>query len=107
MYAGRIVEYAAVDELFDHPQHPYTRGLFASIPRLGSRVVRLKTDFGYHVAESVPDFDDLELLQPRRLYERQGRTGEYTELVERLKTERVARLQEFPELSDDIVKAAG
>jgi len=64
-------------------------------------------DFGYHVAESVPDFDDLELLQPRRLYEREGRTGEYTELVDRLKSERVTRLQEFPELSEDIVKAAG
>ena len=43
MYAGKIVEYAAVEALFDHPQHPYTRGLFASIPRLGSRVERLAT----------------------------------------------------------------
>jgi oligopeptide/dipeptide ABC transporter ATP-binding protein len=49
MYAGRVVEYAAADELFDHPQHPYTRGLFASIPRLGSRVTRLKT-----IAGTVP-----------------------------------------------------
>jgi phosphoenolpyruvate carboxykinase (ATP) len=64
-------------------------------------------DFGYHVAESVPDFDDLELLQPRRLYDREGRSDEYTALVDRLKAERVARLQEFPELSEDIVKAAG
>jgi phosphoenolpyruvate carboxykinase (ATP) len=64
-------------------------------------------DFGYHVAESVPGFDDLELLQPRRLYEREGRTQEYTDLVDRLKAERVARLQEFSELSDEIVKAAG
>jgi phosphoenolpyruvate carboxykinase (ATP) len=64
-------------------------------------------DFGYQVAERVDGFDDVELLQPRRLYEREGRTGEYDDLVARLKTERVARLQEFPELSDDIVKAAG
>ena len=64
-------------------------------------------DFGYHVAESVPDFDDRELLEPRRLYERQGRADEYADIVQRLKTERVARLQEFAELSDDIVKAAG
>ena len=64
-------------------------------------------DFGYHVAESVPDFDDVELLQPRRLYEREGRADEYSDLADRLKNERVARLQEFPELSDDIVKAAG
>ncbi len=34
MYAGRKVEEAAVDDLFAHPQHPYTRGLLASIPRL-------------------------------------------------------------------------
>jgi phosphoenolpyruvate carboxykinase (ATP) len=63
-------------------------------------------DFGYLVAEDVPGFDDAELLQPRRLYERQGRMSEYRGLVERLKTERVARLEEFPELSPEIVKAA-
>jgi len=34
MYAGRKVEEASVDELFARPQHPYTRGLMASIPRL-------------------------------------------------------------------------
>jgi len=34
MYAGRKVEEAAVDELFAHPLHPYTRGLMRSIPRL-------------------------------------------------------------------------
>lgn len=64
-------------------------------------------DFGYLVATDVPGFDDPELLQPRRLYERQGRTQEYRDLVERLKAERVARLEEFPELTPEIVKAAG
>ena len=34
MYAGRKVEEAAVDELFDHPGHPYTVGLLGSIPQL-------------------------------------------------------------------------
>ncbi len=34
MYAGRKVEEASVEDLFAHPQHPYTRGLMASIPRL-------------------------------------------------------------------------
>ena len=33
MYAGRVVEEAAVTALFDHPRHPYTRGLLASLPR--------------------------------------------------------------------------
>ena len=34
MYAGRKVEEAAADELFDNPGHPYTRGLLGSIPHL-------------------------------------------------------------------------
>jgi len=53
------------------------------------------------------DFDDAELLRPGRLYERHGRMQEYTDLIERLKAERVARLEEFPELTPEIVKAAG
>ena len=64
-------------------------------------------DFGYQVASSVPDIDDIQLLQPRTLYADQGRTNEYQAFVERLKTERVARLQEFPELSEEIIKAVG
>ena len=32
MYAGRIVESGPVDEILDHPLHPYTRGLLDSIP---------------------------------------------------------------------------
>jgi oligopeptide/dipeptide ABC transporter ATP-binding protein len=34
MYAGRIVEQAPVDEIFDRPRHPYTRALLASRLRL-------------------------------------------------------------------------
>ena len=34
MYAGQIVEEAATSSLFASPSHPYTQGLFASIPRL-------------------------------------------------------------------------
>lgn len=34
MYAGRIIEEGPVDELFDWPRHPYTRGLFDAIPRM-------------------------------------------------------------------------
>jgi oligopeptide/dipeptide ABC transporter ATP-binding protein len=36
MYAGRKVEEAPADQLFDHPGHPYTIGLLGSIPHLGS-----------------------------------------------------------------------
>jgi oligopeptide transport system ATP-binding protein len=34
MYAGHIVEKAEVDDLYDRPLHPYTRGLLGSLPRL-------------------------------------------------------------------------
>jgi oligopeptide transport system ATP-binding protein len=42
MYAGFIVEHADVKELYGNPQHPYTRGLLGSLPRLDeNRAVRL------------------------------------------------------------------
>ena len=43
MYASRVVETATVEELFDRPKHPYTEGLFHSIPKLGARAARLAT----------------------------------------------------------------
>lgn len=43
MYAGRVVEYASVFELFDNPMHPYTRGLLKSIPKTAERLERLVT----------------------------------------------------------------
>jgi oligopeptide/dipeptide ABC transporter ATP-binding protein len=41
MYAGQIVEEAPTLELFAHPSHPYTQGLFASVPRISGPVERL------------------------------------------------------------------
>ncbi|MBA3765086.1 MAG: phosphoenolpyruvate carboxykinase [Actinobacteria bacterium] len=64
-------------------------------------------DFGYQVATSVPDLDDEEKLQPRKLYEHQGRADDYTQIVERLKNERVEHLKQFMQLSEEIVKAVG
>ncbi len=43
MYAGRVVEYANVYTLFENPLHPYTRGLFRSIPDLRERRAALTT----------------------------------------------------------------
>lgn len=42
MYAGEIVEYSKIEDLFENPSHPYTRGLFGSIPSLEEEVDRLK-----------------------------------------------------------------
>jgi peptide/nickel transport system ATP-binding protein len=50
MYAGEIVERAAVDALFERPEHPYTVGLLGSIPRFERRAEALATIEGM-----VPD----------------------------------------------------
>jgi len=85
---------------------PHTSACVRGIAE-GTIVFEQDPDFGYLVASAVPDFDDTELLQPRRLYERQGRGAGYADMVDRLKTDRVAHLQRFTELSEDIIKAAG
>jgi len=41
MYAGRIVERGAVEDIFDRPRHPYTRGLLASLPKIDGQATRL------------------------------------------------------------------
>ena len=44
MYAGKVVEYASVETLFERPRHPYTIGLFRSLPDLagpGERLVMI------------------------------------------------------------------
>ena len=38
MYAGKMVESAEVGELFSRPSHPYTVGLFNSLPKLGGEL---------------------------------------------------------------------
>jgi phosphoenolpyruvate carboxykinase (ATP) len=64
-------------------------------------------DFGYEIAESVPGINDPEILQPRRLYERQGRMDEYNEMVSRLKRERKDYLASFAGLDDAVIKSIG
>jgi oligopeptide/dipeptide ABC transporter ATP-binding protein len=41
MYAGRIVETGTVEDIFDRPRHPYTLGLFTSLPRLDGELESL------------------------------------------------------------------
>jgi peptide/nickel transport system ATP-binding protein len=52
MYAGRKVEEASVEELFARPQHPYTHGLLASIPRLP--LMRGETESNSHRLQEIP-----------------------------------------------------
>ncbi len=54
MYCGHIVEYADVHTLFEDPLHPYTKGLYKSIPRLDVETKRLDTITGM-----VPNLIDL------------------------------------------------
>lgn len=42
VYAGEIVEYGTMTEIFDDPRHPYTIGLFGSLPSIDSKETRLK-----------------------------------------------------------------
>lgn len=42
IYAGQIVEYGSREDLFDHPSHPYTLGLFGSLPSINLDAERLK-----------------------------------------------------------------
>jgi phosphoenolpyruvate carboxykinase (ATP) len=66
-------------------------------------------DFGYEVATSVPGFPpgDEDLLQPRKLYEAQGRLDEYAALVDRLETDRAAFLAKWPGLRPEVKTASG
>ncbi len=41
MYAGQIVEMGSLEDVYDHTAHPYTKGLFASLPSLSTKTKRL------------------------------------------------------------------
>ncbi|HKF58126.1 MAG TPA: hypothetical protein VKJ45_21915, partial [Blastocatellia bacterium] len=64
-------------------------------------------DFGYMVAAAIPGLgaDDAEVLQPRRLYERQGRASEYRAMVDKLKAERREYMQKWYGLNSEIASA--
>ena len=42
IYAGEVVEYGTAEHIFDYPAHPYTVGLFGSLPKLSSTEPRLR-----------------------------------------------------------------
>ena len=67
MYAGRLVEVRSSTDVFKAPAHPYTRGLVASLPRLGSRAAvgprRVQEISG--VVPSIADFSPACRFNPR------------------------------------------
>ncbi len=49
MYAGNVVEYGSLHAIFDHPLHPYTKGLLKAVPKIG------RTDELQSIPGIVPD----------------------------------------------------
>ena len=64
-------------------------------------------DFGYEVAAKVPGIEevDLDILQPRLLYERSGRADAYKSMVASIKADRVEYMKKWPGLRDSIATA--
>ena len=52
---ARIVEYGTLEQIFDHPLHPYTNGLLRSIPRINQR----KDERLYTIDGTVPTLDEM------------------------------------------------
>ena len=47
MYKGEFVEVGKVDDIFDHPQHPYTKSLLSAIPIPDPKVARTQKRVKY------------------------------------------------------------
>ncbi len=67
MFRGRLVEQGPVEQIFDNPQHPYTKGLLACRPKLESTFRRLPTVSDFMTAEKLSDgsydIQELEMSQ--------------------------------------------
>ena len=75
MYAGRIVEYGTLEDVFNHPMHPYTEGLFNSLPRINNKGDKLKPIPGL-----MPNPTELPVgcaFEPRCKYAGPGCSGQY------------------------------
>ena len=113
MYRGKLVEYGDVRQIFESPQHPYTKGLLACRPRLDSKLRRLPTvpdymdtiydDSGeYRIEEKVLDADWLKRMETdgrgRFLYppERLGELGYASDVTDYPEDTRFAGTDEEP-----------
>mgnify|MGYP004709950301 FL=1 len=91
MYAGRIVEHGTLDDIFRRTQHPYTEGLFNSLPNIYDRKTELKPIPGL-----MPDPSNLPkgcAFAPRCEYATDRCKNERPELVHQTDTHSVACLR--------------
>lgn len=70
MYAGQTMEYGSVDDIFYHPNHPYTQGLLKAVPKLNSTDTLLATIPGnppnlLHLPKGCPFQDRCEFTLPK------------------------------------------
>ncbi len=87
MYHGEIVERGVADQLFNHPQHPYTKGLLASRPPLDIDLIRL------------PTMDDFVKLENGKVV---FGNSDVKEVIQRLQKDRSP--DEVKNLNSDILK---
>ncbi|PQO31621.1 ABC transporter ATP-binding protein [Blastopirellula marina] len=74
MYRGKVVEHGEIHQIFESPQHPYTKGLLACRPRLDTKVRRLPT---------VSDFMDSKVTDSGiEITEKQMSPEKYDELLQ-------------------------
>lgn len=91
MYAGRIVEQGTLEDIFRHTKHPYTEGLFNSLPNIYDRKAELKPIRGL-----MPDPSNLPkgcAFAPRCEYATERCHNERPALVNHSETHRVACLR--------------
>ncbi len=74
MYQGKIVESGSVEQIFSHPQHPYTKGLLACKPRLDNRPQHLLTVSDFMGVKLMPEGES-EIYEKKPTYPPQVSTA--------------------------------
>jgi phosphoenolpyruvate carboxykinase (ATP) len=79
----------------------------AIVKAIAERTIKWERDpdFGYLVATELPGVDDHDYLQPKKMYERQGRLDEYNQLVAKYNDDRREYLRKWKGLDPEIVNA--
>ena len=61
MYKGKIVEQGSVLDIFNNPQHPYTKGLLACRPKLGKRLSKLPTVSDFMKTDAEENISEIDI----------------------------------------------